>query len=204
MNIIGDPTDIFAEKPRFGGCRNLLAQYKVTGRALLKIESHPAACSLSSRLLQGEFRENVAFVPLEVLESYLEDLLDLTISDEQLFIAKERSFKGGSLLLGVLTLVLFGVASFFLARKLLLLLGVLYGLSLLVLGYWNGSRKGPVRRVFFARILSREVSRRRGESDGPFAWNGPSFNLRDIFRGERRGGPVHGAASSLFSVPWIQ
>jgi hypothetical protein len=110
-------------KVNSSGVNKLLSQYQIIGQELLGVED--------TGLVSG-FREGVSMIAVEVLESYLEDLLDLGISEEVLYL--RRATKGA---VHVLDTILFS------AKKIIPQIGL-------------------VRRIKFAKIVSAEVSRRRG------------------------------------------
>jgi hypothetical protein len=146
----------------FGGCNTLLGQYKTIGTALVAYED------ASGREATETLRTSLAFVPLEVLESYLEDLLNLEISLDKLFI---RSGNGGRrsiciALLGMVVATGFGLfaassgASLFLSFTLTVCLAFPFAVL------WHfAPREGVTRRVRLAQLLSRIVSGRRGGDD---------------------------------------
>jgi len=172
--------------------RRLSTQYRVIGEALLNYEmSFPLTrgTALSSALLN--FRRDVSFLKLEVLESYFEDLLDPDIKDDFLFI-KRRSlalrfmfsylpFLG---LMGALGIGLYLTKS---GTHAMASVGVMGLLAAPFLALWYILPGGSLRRMRFARVLTQEISRRRGhDSDGA-----PASNLRlvssDPFWGARAG-----------------
>lgn len=148
----------------FGGCNKLLNQYKSIGSELLKFEGHVASYAYTSRVAQQEFREGIAFVPLEVLESYLEDLLDLEVPEEKLFIRRESfnippvyvAFAGLLLAMGLGIYAASAGASFFFSFALTASLSFPFAYM------WQSTRSSVGRRMRFAQVLSQEVSRRRG------------------------------------------
>jgi hypothetical protein len=145
----------------FGGCRNLEAQYAAVGRALLAVEQQ-----IFSRRNQLLFRESVAFVPVEVLDSYLEDLLDTSVVDEKLFIERERGWLTNHLvlLLGLGIALVLGYFAYTQGASESLSATLSLLLFLPLLGAWYLSpRAGLLRRMAFARVVSREVAYRRGQ-----------------------------------------
>ncbi|MCB0335548.1 MAG: hypothetical protein KDD62_04560 [Bdellovibrionales bacterium] len=152
-----------AEKIHF--CSSLSRDYATIGRELLEYE----ASSLGPQLAFRNFREGVVFVSIAVLETYLEDLLDSDVLEERLYIGdvKPSSFRQ-NMTLGLLAsfAVCVGLSLFF------NLLPVLAGAALLGIGslvtYYICfiSPKGKlVRRMGFAKVVSKEISRRRGIDD---------------------------------------
>lgn len=150
---------------------SVLRDYRIIGTALLRLErDRRNITGLTSSWSLRCFREDVAFVSVSVLESYLEDLLDVEVTDERLCIAtsgwrvrlEHLSALGllGALACG-LRLVSSGgslVGSFLLTLVLALPAGILWHLA---------PRNGLARRVSFAQIVSQEIFRRRGiDRDG--------------------------------------
>jgi hypothetical protein len=139
---------------------SLSHQYRVIGSELLRCEETPFSSSN-----QEAFQQGVAFISLELLESYLEDLLDLEVCEAQLHLHRpNRRF--GSMLLGMLGAagaLAVGVYVSFLGTSLgaSLLLTLTAALPFAVLFHF-ASRQSTVRRLKFAQLLSQEISRRRG------------------------------------------
>jgi hypothetical protein len=151
----------------------LSASYNTIGNALLMCEEfgltywHGMSGKSSSNIKQAEFQEGVCLISVEILESYLEDLLDRDISNETLFIRRKGILPplnwfalGG--ILASLSCGLYAAST-----------GVLLGLSLAVTIFfsspfviiWHISPGwGVARRMFFAQIISQEITRRRGGS----------------------------------------
>lgn len=129
---------------------------------------HYAAIGAALLLNQPNFfRQQVAFVPTEALESYLDDLLDTLVSDETLCI----SLKAANALTGVLLSALSLVAGLIIAAfgggfyLALFVTGILacpgsYLLSKLYLG------RSLSRRMRYAQVVSSEIARRRGKGMG--------------------------------------
>lgn len=151
----------------------LLDHYRAIGQALLDYER------LSYIFNGGEakfrsFRQNVAVVPLETLESYLDDLLEQDMSDEILFIRRKGFFSrmeswflcgATAVLITLLALSLFSLSkilSFGIAGTVFALIFV--AASLLV------QTRSIMRRMDFAKIVSFEISRRRGGGAGKETW----------------------------------
>jgi len=204
---------------QFGGCDRLLGHYRLIGRQLLECERSQGGLRslINFSALQldwnGEeteggfsiealanFRQGVVIVPVEVLESYLDDLLDLDVDEANLFIARRRPIFGSALisLLGMcaamsigLYAVSLGVAFFF-----SLTITVFLALPFAVLWHFV-PREQIVRRVRFAKLLSHEIARRRGR-DGPLI---PLRNVRHPVLQKLWGGKstpsAHGAARGL-------
>jgi|GEM_PF-854987 len=150
----------------FGGCNRLLEQYRMIGRGLLSYESGACAPLIPSQRSLRNFSAAVAFVPVEVLETYLDDLLDLGVSDESLFIKKPKTCWGGRAILTVLGLALCGAASVWFGN-----LTTAFMPALLAITFLAGiastlyflPRTKAIRRFSFATVVSREIGHRRGQ-----------------------------------------
>lgn len=140
----------------FGGCGRLLGQYRAIGSALLRVEFRRSV---------HIFRESVAAIPSEVLESYLDDLLDVSVREETLFIRRSLGWLRAILAPGVGFVVALGTglyaaaggASFSVALSLTVCAALPFAL---MLQYFP--KYGLMRRMGFAQIVSSEISRRRG------------------------------------------
>jgi len=132
----------------------LLAYEQVLGGALIP----------TPRLVR-DFSADVSSVPVEVLESYLDDLLDLGVSDESLFIKKPRPAKRAIALTAMSLVALCGAWCVLNGEIPMAALP-----ALLVIAFLGGigsamyflPRTKVVRRFSFATIVSREVASRRG------------------------------------------
>lgn len=186
----------------FGGCNRLLEQYRVIGAELLKYED--------SRRLQDygapdqafyALRVAVSFVPVEVLESFLEDLLDLDISDDVLFIRRKAfslaAFFSYVPLVGLLLSVGAGLYAAYLGGSMLLSFALTILLALPFAAMWYLSPSGMARRMLFAQVISREIGRRRGNDKDLTPIGRRSFDLRSIF-GARSPQSAPGASMQLF------
>lgn len=178
------------EKHPFGGCNRLLSHYQTVGIELLRIESRGGI---------GSFREGVAFVPVEVLESYLEDLLDLGVKEETLFISRDfQWFRSRHVLAAGLFAALgtgLYAASTGASLPVSFCLSALLSIPCAIL--FHGAPKiGLVRRMSFAQILSGEISRRRGRDRDSDTESSRSL-FREVLGGPRRA-PLQGAAKNLF------
>ncbi len=149
-------------------------QYQTVGRELIRYEAFESSAGLASIYSYSGFREGVAFIGVEVLESYLDDLLDSTVIDEKLFIARQIS-KWNHLylpLLGFLLAICSGVGSTQLGASVVLAccLGVILAIPFAMILY-VAPRTGLRRRMAFAQVVSEEVLRRRGRSRGDGAYS---------------------------------
>ncbi len=174
----------------FGGCNRLLGHYQTVGQELLRIETQGGI---------GSFREGVAFVPVEVLESYLEDLLDLGVKEETLFITREFEWFRSRQVLGVGLVAALSTGLY--AASTGASLPVSFGLSALFsfpfgVLFHGAPKSGLVRRMSFAQILSGEISRRRGrDRDGE---SNTSRSLLSEVLGRAQPSPLQGAAKGFF------
>jgi hypothetical protein len=149
----------------FGGCNRLLEQYQQIGRALLAYEQVLCGALIPAQRLVREFSAAVAFVPVEVLESYLDDLLDLGVTDESLFIKKPRPAKRAMLLMATALIGLSGAVCVWegdLTAAVLPALLVTTFLAGIGSAMYFLPRTKVIRRFSLATVVSREVASRRG------------------------------------------
>lgn len=111
------------------------------------------------------FEQGVSFVPVEYLVAYLEDLLDLEVTEERLCIPRQKKFSGTiwivvlglcfSIASGLYVVQLGGSLLFSFALTVLLALpfGLLWHLM---------PRDGLSRRIKFAKLVQNEITRRKG------------------------------------------
>lgn len=171
-----------------GGSRVLLHQYRTIGMSLVSFEEERSNPFARFEMCQKHFRESVVFIPLEVLESYLDDLLDLTVSDEMLFVEHSRIPLYGRLLLGASYAAIGALLYMLLQGRILVLISSLLALAaFFCFPGWYRSRRYAVRRLGLARIVSMEINRRRGRDDGPALTS--AFHWRQIFSGSRESLP---------------
>ena len=192
---------VTAPKPEtshpFGGCNRLLNDYRTLGRELLCYERGNRLYGYRSFTAFSAFREGVAFVPVEVLESYLEDLLDLDIGEDRLFIQREgRSLRMPAICLFGLAAALavgLGAAKTGASEMISLAIAVLLAVPFALL--WHFYPKTAVtRRVLFARVLSQEIARRRGrDKDGQV---GAGFVFERLLS-KKGAGSMQGAAREI-------
>lgn len=181
-------SQIKSELHPFGGCNQLLRYYQLVGCELLELEANGGI---------GSFRESVATVPVEVLESYLEDLLDSSIKDERLHIKRETSWVRTIMipLIGVLGGVIIGLYAVSLGTSLIASFGItaLVSFPFAMLMQLH-PKLGLTRRMTFAQVLSSEIARRRGrDKDGDK--RGAQIILADMLRPQL---PLKGAARNIF------
>lgn len=147
-------------------------QYRTVGHELIAFEARGSILWVTGDSNENhlEFRRGVSFVPLEVLSSYLDDLLDLDVSDEKLFIKQHSRSSLFSFSLA-LTVCLVGIWCYLLSSNLLphyqgLTLVLSPAFALLILGVSMIAPYRSLRRLRFARVVSREISRRKGDGSG--------------------------------------
>ncbi len=178
----------------FGGCTRLLEHYRQTGAALLAYEGRMYGALVPTKSHSREFSHGVAFVPVEVLESYLDDLLDLGVSDESLFIKKPRPSKRALLLVGICLLTLLGalysltVGPFEVPMPALLLSTFLAGIGS---AFYFVPRTKILRRFGFATIVSREIAARRGHDRTDLGGFATRLLIRDLWQAPRGGRASH-------------
>lgn len=169
----------------FGGCERLRVHYSNIGASLIRLE-HFGSFSLVQRGVSGEkiFREEVVFTPVEVLESYFDDLLDPEISDERLSIALQswgqRVASNLVSILGLFGAVLSGLYAATLGTPLSLSFFIAISLAVPFATMLYLSAGGATRRLRFAQVLSREISRRRGSPDRLGMFSGATLRLREF------------------------
>jgi hypothetical protein len=141
-----------------------------------------------------EFSHGVAFVPVEVLESYLDDLLDLGVSDESLFIKKPRPAKRALALL-LLCLATFGgvlysmaVGPFEVPMPALLIVTFLAGIGS---AFYFVPRTKVLRRFGFATIVSQEIAARRGHDRTDLGGFATRLLIRDLWNTREAGRSPH-------------
>ena len=144
--------------------------YKTIGGNLVLYDSNTIARGFVRSEAKKEFREGLSFVPIEMLESYLEDLLDLDIPDDKLFIGQVGVLQRSLLLpvLGLCGAVLVGVYAASAGASLFSSLSLSVVLALPFAALWHFAPQCRVnRRLAFAKLLSQEIFRRRGiDKDG--------------------------------------
>jgi hypothetical protein len=159
----------------FGGCTKLLSHYRQTGAALLAYERVVCGSPIPAHRHISDFGQAVAFVPVEALESYLDDLLDLAVHDDSLFIRKSQPAKRALFLVALccatLSYLVFVTATGAASAALPLLIVVAFCAGIGSALYFLPRTK-VLRRFSFATVISREIARRRGHdrtSMGDFA-----------------------------------
>lgn len=169
----------------FGGCNKLLEQYRMIGRGLLAYEQGACAALIPSTRSLKDFSAAVAFVPVEVLETYLDDVLDLGVSDESLFIKKSKPCWRGRLFLSVLGAALAGALFVWhgdlTAALMPALLAVTFLAGIASTLYFLPRTKA-IRRFSFATVVSREIGQRRGQGKTEVGNFATRFLMGDMWK----------------------
>jgi len=169
-----------AEEPQWGS-RLMLRHYQIIGLALLAYEEQREGLLSKAEVCEKSFREGVAFVPVEVLESYLDDLMDLGVEDERLFLKRPRQelirflWSLAFLAIGSVVLILLLGNTIYMALSVAALAAALY------LPFWQRSRSQVIRRLKLARVVTKEVNRRRGRDDMPLTPIHSDFHWKEFF-----------------------
>ena len=174
----------------FGGCNRLLEQYQQIGAALLAYERRACGALIPVNRYASDFRYAVSFVPVEVLESYLDDLLDLGVTDESLFIKKPSVSRPALALLAISLVTVCYVFSIGHASS------PVYAFPALLIGAFMAGiigalyflpRTKVLRRFSFATIVSREIASRRGHDEANVGNFAPRSLIRDLWNGQQGG-----------------
>ena len=152
----------------FAGCNRLMSQYQTIGAALLCYEESYSSRFMPNGRGRRDFSVSVSFVPVEVLEAYLDDLLDISVTDESLFIRRTTSVVRRVIGATVATAVAIGLVeawthSSVMPAMLLTMCGIAFLCAAFAL-----PRMKVVRRFSFATLVSREIAGRRGQGHGDF------------------------------------
>ena len=172
--------------------------YKAVGSSLLEVERLVLKNRVSVKEAQDEFRISTSTVPVEVLESFLEDLLSLGSSDKSLYIHPGRISLAS---IGLSFLLPFAAFLIFVIFALQQEFEFNWTYSLCLAGFvtlallYAAPRSKTRRRFMFAQILSREISRRRGQGDSDYSSTGKVI-FGSFF--DWRKGTSQGAARSIF------
>lgn len=147
--------------------RALPPSYRIIGAELLALEGRYDAIGRITPSSFKSFRQGVVTISVEVLESYLEDLLDNSVDDGYLFIeraGKEWVAKGVALV-GLGAALAAGLYLAVQSDSIALSFPSTLLLACPFAWLWHrGARLGANRRMFFAHIVSHEIARRRGIS----------------------------------------
>ncbi len=154
---------------RFGGCERLRNQYRMIGDALCEYEQQAPSFRSPSKETLRSFQQALVFVPVEVLESYCEDLLNLEIRQERLFIGPKTVSSNGWIvsIIGSLGALAIGLYAASRGSSLFVSFGLTVLLALPFAVLWHlATRNGSLRRFQFAQIVSQEIERRKGGKGG--------------------------------------
>ena len=174
---------------------SLKRHYQTVGQALLNYEKLCAVCPYRAGRFKLFFQAEVSFVTTETLESYLEDLLDLGVKENSLFIkSPARIYVIGALILaGMLGSFAVGLYSATSGASWIFSFSVSVITSIPFAMLWHFFPIDRLsRRMRFARLLSREISRRRGTDNtaesvssifSSFLGSAQQPNLKGITRG---------------------
>ena len=154
-------------KPAFVRNEQFCRHYHSVGMALLAYEKEaPLLLRVFHKPATANLRVALSFLPDAILDSYLEDLLDLDILDKDLFIAVP-SLSPRKLLVALPFAGLFaaGGIGFYLST-----LDLPYSFCVAVIVFcsipfallWEWVPRFSNRRLFFARLIAAELSNRRG------------------------------------------
>jgi uncharacterized membrane protein len=167
--------------------------YSAIGVALTNYDYNCFCEKIDEELAFSAFREDLVFMQVEVLESYLEDLLNLKMSDEYLCISKDYSRWPTRVFEVAIALfaVCMGAVSALLGATQTMAYALTF-ISIIPLFFiYYLSPRSTRRRMRFARLISREISRRRGHDKDGEGRSG--ISIGDFFMGASSSG-IHGAA----------
>lgn len=148
---------------------------------------------------ERELQVSTAFVPIEVLESYLEDLLNAVIPDERLFIKTRRSGLASMALalVGMVGATILGLLAVSSGAPLVLSLALTVCLAFPFAVLWHfAPREGAARRMRLAQVLSRVIAYRRGGDRGESRRSGRTL-LSELLAG-KTSETTQGAAKIMF------
>lgn len=192
-------SELEVEQPHgFGGCNALRSHYQRIGDELCAIDSGLSRYGL--RRDYQNFRVGVATVPVEVLESYCEDLLDIEVPEERLCINRRNLGLFFQMLAIVGLAAAFGWGLWSVARGASLIVSFVmtFFMSAPFAILWHFSpRMQLMRRIGFARIISQEIFRRRGGERGD-ATHVTTSVLSDFLSSGNSQGSLPGAARKIF------
>ncbi|WKZ57500.1 MAG: hypothetical protein QY326_02215 [Bdellovibrionota bacterium] len=181
--------------------RMLPPSYRAIGTELLALETHHEATGYITPSSFKAFRQGVVTISVEVLEAYLEDLLDNSVEDAYLFIERTgRKLWSETIAVGGLVLALVG-GMMLAARSEAVLPSFFLTLSLASPFAWlwhRATSRGATRRMFFAHVVSHEIGRRRGiTKDGQGRPLTPAVTIQSILKPET-GTKAEGAALTQY------
>lgn len=148
----------------------LCGHYRSIGLALLAYEKEaPVLLRSISEAPMRNLRVALSFLPNSLLDSYLEDLLDLAVGDRELFIATS-GLSPRRLLVALPFAGLFGAVALGLYLSTLDLPQSVCIASIVISSIpfallWEYVPRSSNRRLFFARIIAAELSNRRGHKE---------------------------------------
>lgn len=130
-------------------------QYKIIGTSLVSCDGNP-----------NRFRVAVSFIPVEILESYLEDLLSTSTPRFPLFLKRKKFSHVSYIPLIATSLACILMASliklpYFAALLVLVSATALFGAGLALYSYHHGA----LFRMRLAKTLHEEIKRRRNRFD---------------------------------------
>lgn len=185
----------------FGGCARLRDQYALIGTSLLRYDG--GFCRYRHGISDefSDFCSSVATVPVEVLESYLEDLLNLEVSEQSLSIFRRKLDTLGYwiALAGLLASLAMGLFAVSTGASPILGFGLTVALSLPFGILWHyAPRSGLVRRLGFAQIVSHAVARRRGTDDSDTRPRTSAMVITELLARAKSQTPLQGAARVVY------
>lgn len=195
----GKKKALIKEEPHFfGGCNTLLQHYQTIGSELCNLDTGWARYGLTRNY--ENFRLGVTVVPIEVLESYFDDLLEIDVPEERLFI-KRRTVSHMFQIFAIVGLVAaFAWGLWSVARGaspiVSFVLTIFMSAPFAILWHFS-PRLQLIRRLGFARIVSQEIFRRRGGGkDESAGRNRPATVIGELLS-TPTGPTVPGAARTL-------
>ena len=153
--------------PQYGveHSQSLRKHYQVIGQALLNFEKLSSFYPYKISRFKMFFQAELAFVNTEVLEVYLDDLLDLQVKENSIYIKSPLRLYFVGLLnlagfLGALAIGLYSAAS---GASMLFSFSVAVLIASPFAVLWHVCPLDKLsRRMRFAKVISQEIARRRG------------------------------------------
>ncbi len=148
---------------------SISSNYRIIGTSLLTYEMSISTYPSSNQKTFEDFRISLCTVNTETLESYLEDLLELKISDTRLFIKRDLRYTflfavAFGLVVSTLAFLLLKLSTSFFDNSLIHLFFICSAVLVPFCIFWQiYPQKILRRRITFAQVLTREISRRRGD-----------------------------------------
>ena len=152
--------------------------YSTIGGALVQCEILKYKDGYGSAKLNIEFKDRTCSIPVEILESYLDDLLHIETKDKGLFIERTDGeylrnkywVPIGFSILSIGLCYLFDYGFF---------AHIISVLAIALLAYFGSWMLTPYnsfrRRLFFGQLVSNEISRRRGGGNNN-SWNAELYS----------------------------